>query len=119
MGKIKVVSNASKREVFVDEPEVLGMETLEDLVKAQGEDVCINQIKGALKIGFRAVIRRKLDEVDDNGEPTLSDEDIAGEDYSEWVPKLRVTKTAEEKALELLGNLDPSIRESVLANFKA
>lgn len=123
MSMIKVVSNDKKihgeagRSITINEPDVLGMTTLADLAEALGEDLCINQIKAQLKVSFRAVIRRKLDEVDDNGEVVNNDDAIVAEDYSDWKPVLRVTKTAEEKAMEALGNLDPEVREAILANF--
>lgn len=123
MSMIKVVSNDKKihgdegRSITVTEPEVLGMTSLEELAEALGEDLCVNQIKAQLKVSFRAVIRRKLDEVDDNGEIVNDDEAIIAEDFSDWKPTLRITKTAEEKAMEALGNLSPEMREAVLANF--
>ncbi len=117
MSMIKVVSNQATREISVAEPLVMGATTVEELVEALGEDLVVNQVKNQLKVSFRAVVRRKLEELDDNKEFTNSDEDIAKEDFSDWKPTLRVTKTAEEKALEALGNLPPEVREAVLANF--
>ena len=118
MGMIKVVSNAAKREVNVNEPGVLGLTTLAELAESLGEDLCINQIKNQLKVSFRAVVRRKLEEVDDNEDFVNSEDTIQAEDFSDWKPVLRITKTPEEKALEALGNLPPEIRDAVLANFK-
>lgn len=115
---IKVVSNAAKREITVEEPKVLGLTSLSELAESLGEDLCINQIKNQLKVSFRAVIRRKLEEVDDNEEAVNSDEAILAEDFSDWKPVLRITKTPEEKALEALGNLPPEVRDAVLANFQ-
>lgn len=115
---IKVVSNAAKREITLEEPAVLTMGTVEELVQALGEDLVVQQIKAQLKVSFRAVIRRKLEEVDDNDEPALADEAILAEDYSDWKPSLRVVKTPEERAKEALGNLPPEVREAVLAQFQ-
>ena len=117
MSSIKVVSNAAKREITLEEPEVLTMSTVEDLVAALGEDLVVQSVKAQLKVSFRAVIRRKLEEKDDNDEFANSDEAISAEDYSDWKPSLRVTKTPEEKAREALGNLPPEVREAVLAQF--
>ena len=123
MSQIKVVANAAEgakkttREISVIEPEVLGMTSVAELVEALGEDLVVAQVKGQLKVSFRAVVRRKLEEVDDNDESVNSDEAIADEDFSDWKPTLRITKTPEEKALEALGNLPPEIREAVLAQY--
>ena len=118
MGMIKVVSNAASRDITVREPDVLGLSTLAELAEALGEDLCVNQIKNQLKVSFRAVVRRKLEEVDDNEEFVNSNDAIANEDFSDWKPILRITKTPEEKALEALGNLPPEVRDAVLANFR-
>ena len=115
---IKVVSNAAKREITLEEPTVLTMSSVEELVGALGEDLVVQMVKAQLKVSFRAVIRRKLEEVDDNDEPSMSDEAILAEDYSDWKPSLRVTKTPEEKAKEALGNLPPEVREAILAQFQ-
>lgn len=117
MSKIKVVSNAAAREVTVNEPNVLNISTLAEFAEALGEDLCNNMIKNQLKVSFRAVIRRKLEEKDDNGEFVNSDDMIIAEDNSDWKPSLRITKTPEEKAMEALGNLPPERRAAVLANF--
>ena len=117
MSMLKVVSNAKNREITVTEPAVLGITAVADLVKSLGEDLVVNMVKNQLKVSFRAVIRRKLEEVDDNEEFVNGDDAMLAEDYSDWKPTLRITKTAEEKALEALGNLPPEVREAVLANF--
>lgn len=115
---IKVVSNAAKREITLEEPAVLTMSSVEELVQALGEDLVVQQVKAQLKVSFRAVIRRKLEEVDDNDEPSMSNEALLAEDYSDWKPSLRITKTPEEKAKEALGNLPPEVREQILAQFQ-
>lgn len=118
MSQIKVVSNQAKREVSVEEPTVLTITNIADLVEALGEDLCVQQIKAQLKVSFRAVVRRKLEEVDDNGEFVNADETLQAEDWSDWKPSLRITKTPEEKAKEALGNLPPEVREAILAQFQ-
>lgn len=117
MAKIKIVSNAANREITLDEPDVLQLNSLAELAEAQGEDLCVNQIRNQNKVSFRAMVRRKLEEKDDNDEFSNSDEAILAEDFSDWKAVLRVTKTPEEKAMEALGNLPPEVREAVLANF--
>ena len=117
MSMIKVVSKQKGREITVDEPVVLGLTAIADMVESLGEDLAVNMIKNHLKVAFRAVIRRKLEEQDDNEEFVNSDDTLLAEDFSDWKPSLRITKSAEEKALEALGNLSPEIREAVLANF--
>jgi len=117
MSMIKVVSNQATREITVTEPAIMGCSSVEELVEALGEELVVNQVKNQLKVSFRAVVRRKLEEKDDNGEFSNSDEAIAAEDFSDWKPSLRITKTAEEKAMEALGNLPPEVREAVLAQF--
>ena len=117
MSMIKVVSNAASRNISVQEPAVLGMTSIEELVEALGEELAVAQIKAQLKVSFRAVVRRKLEEKDDNEEFVNADDAILAEDWSDWKPTLRVTKTAEEKAMEALGNLPPEVREAVLAKY--
>jgi DNA-directed RNA polymerase specialized sigma24 family protein len=82
-----------------------------------GEDLVVAQVKAQLKVSFRAVVRRKLEEKDDNEESVNTDEAILAEDFSDWKPTLRITKTAEEKAKEALGNLSPEERDALLAMY--
>jgi NACalpha-BTF3-like transcription factor len=118
MSSIKVVSNAAQREITLEEPKVLTLSTADELIEALGEDLVVQQVKAQLKVAFRAVIRRKLEEVDDNDEPAVTDEALLADDFSDWKPTLRITKTPEEKAREALGNLPPEVREAVLAQFQ-
>ena len=118
MSMIKVVSNQVEREITVEEPAVLCLSTLAELAESLGEDLAVNMIKNQLKVSFRAVVRRKLEEKDDNGEFVNTDDAVLAEDFSDWKPTLRITKTAEEKAMEALGNLPPEVRDMVLAQFK-
>jgi len=117
MAQIKVVSNQANREITVTEPAVLTLSTIEEMVASLGEDLAVNMIKNQLKVSFRAVVRRMLEEKNDNEEFSNTDEAIVAEDLSDWKPTLRVTKTAEEKALEALGNLSPEVRDAILAQF--
>ena len=117
MGMIKVVSNQANREITVSEPAVLTLSTIEEMVQALGDDLAVNMIKNQLKVSFRAVVRRMLEEVNDNSEFVNTDEAISAEDFSDWKPTLRVTKSPEEKALEALGNLPPEARDAILAKF--
>jgi len=117
MPMIKIVSNQAGREVTVDEPAVLGLTSVEEIVESLGAELVVNMVKNQLKVSFRAVVRRKIEETDDNDESVNSDEMIAAEDFSDWKPVLRITKTAEEKAMDALGSLSPEVREAVLANF--
>jgi len=117
MSQIKVVSGKVNRDITVEEPTILGIGTVEELVASLGEELVVNLVQNQLKVGFRAKVRGKLEEVDDNGEKVNSDEFIKSEDFSDWKPTLRITKSAEEKALEALGNLSPELRDSILAQF--
>ena len=117
MSMIKVVSNAASREITVEEPVVLGITALAEIAESLGEDLAVNLIRNGLKVSFRAVVRRKLEEKDDNEDFVNADEALLAEDFSDWKPTLRITKTPEEKAMEALGSLPPEIREAVLANF--
>jgi DNA-directed RNA polymerase specialized sigma24 family protein len=117
MSNIKVVSNQANREIDVKEPEVLGLTSIEELVEALGAELAVNMIRNQLKVSFRAVVRRKLEEKDDNDQFANSDEAILAEDYTDWKPSLRITKSPEEKAREALGNLPPDVRAALLASF--
>lgn len=117
MAMIKVVSNQANREITVTEPDVLGISTVEEMVQSLGEDLVLNMIKNQLKVSFRAVVRRMLEEKNEQEEFVNSDDAIKAENFSDWKPTLRVTKSAEEKALEALGNLPPEVRDAVLAQF--
>ena len=117
MALIEVKANKVDRVIRVEQPEILNLTTLADIVESIGEEHTLNIVQNGLKVAFRAPIRTKLEKKDDNGDFEFSDEAIMNEDFSDWKPTLRVTKTPEEKALEALGNLPPEIRAQVLANF--
>lgn len=121
------ITNAEKvnRSISLELPEVMKVETLADLVALCGEDLVLSKTKGALQIMLRSIVRGKLeakDELKDGEEEaafTFSDDDIKGKWDLKWIPELRVQKTAEEKALEVLQGLDPETMASVLKAFKA
>jgi len=117
MPTIKTVSNAAGRTIEIEMPAIFLAETLADIAKIQGEDLCVQHIKSQLSISFRSMVRGLLEKKDDNEEAVNSDEAILAMDFADWCPSLRVTKTAEEKALEALGNLPDDVRAAVLANF--
>jgi len=125
MPTIKTVSNAAGRTIETEVPAIFLAETLADIAKIQGEDLCVQHIKSQLAISFRSMIRGLLEKKvkDAEGKDTEDDANddvtILAVDFTTWCPTLRVTKTPEEKALEALGALDPAVREAVLANFAA
>jgi hypothetical protein len=120
---IKTVSNAAGRTIELEAPTIFAAETLTDIAKIQGEDLCVQHIKAQLAISFRSMVRGLLEKKNkdaagiDTEDDTNPDEAILTMDFTTWCPSLRVTKTAEEKALEALGNLPDDVRAAVLANF--
>ena len=125
MSIIKTVSNAAGREIEIEAPAIFAAETLADIAKIQGEDLCVQQIKSQLAISFRSTMRGLLEKKvkDAEGKDTdvdaNSDEAITAMDFTNWCPTLRVTKSAEDKALEALGALPDDVRAAVLASFNA
>lgn len=119
MPTIKTVSNAAQRTIETEVPAIFLAETLADIAKIQGEDLCIQHIKAQLAVSFRSMIRGMLEKKDDNSDFVNTEEAILAMDFAGWCPTLRVTKTPEEKALEALGALPDDVRAAVLANFAA
>ena len=123
MPTIKTVSNAANRTIEIETPAIFLAETLADVAKIQGEDLCLQHIKSQLAISFRSMVRGLLEkknkdaEGNDTVDDANADEAILAMDFTGWCPTLRVTKTAEEKALEALGALPDDVRAAVLANF--
>ncbi len=123
MPTIKTVSNSAGRNIEIETPKIFLAETLADLAKIQTEELCIQQIKAQLHISFRSMVRGLLEKKVKNEEGKDTDVDanddakILSMDLSEWKPVLRITKTAEEKALEALGDLPDDVRAAVLASF--
>lgn len=113
------ITNAEKvnRSITLEDPKVMTTETLADLVAMVGEDVVLNKTKGALRIMLRSIVRGKLEAQDEEGNFINSDKDIAKAWDLDWIPELRVQKTAEEKALETLQGLDPETMAKVLAAY--
>ncbi len=123
MSTIKTVSNAAGRNIELKTPAIFLAETLADIAKIQGEDLCVQHIKAQLAISFRSMVRGLLEKKvkDAEGKDTEDDANddarILAMDFSNWCPVLRVTKTPEEKALEALGALPDDVRAAVLAEF--
>ncbi|HKL47957.1 MAG TPA: hypothetical protein VJ878_04735 [Candidatus Izemoplasmatales bacterium] len=117
MSTIEINSNKANRKISVAKPNVLGLTTLSELVEEIGEEICVNQITQKNKDAFRALIRTKLEKTDDEGDFVFDDEAILNEDYSDWKPSMRVTKTAEEKALEAFSSLTPEAKKALLESL--
>jgi len=118
---MEFITNAEKvnRSISLELPKVMLVETLPDMVALTGEDLVLGKCKGALQIMLRSIVRGKLEAQNEAGEFINSDDDIRAAWDVNWIPELRIQKTAEEKALEVLQGLDPETMASVLAAFKA
>ncbi|MCP4607712.1 MAG: hypothetical protein GY845_03205 [Planctomycetes bacterium] len=125
MPTIKTVSNAAGRTIEIETPAIFLAETLADIAKIQGEDLCIQHIKAQLAVSFRSMVRglleKKVKDADgkDTEDDVNDDEKILSMDFTGWCPTLRVVQTPEEKALKALGNLPDDVRAAVLASFEA
>ena len=118
MPTIETNSNKAERKIVTEMPKILQADTLAELVEIQGEDLCVQQIKGQLTISFRSMIRTKLEAENEDGNPTYSDDDIKNlEGLADWKPEVRVRKSNEEKAKDILGALSPEERAAVLAAY--
>jgi len=115
------ITNAEKvnRSISLELPKVMQVETLADMVALVGEDLVLGKTKGSLQIMLRSIVRGKLEAQNEAGEFINSDDDIKAAWDINWIPELRVQKTAEEKALEVLQGLDPETMANVLAAYKA
>lgn len=103
MSKIVVKSNKAKREVTVESPAVLDVESLDELKDIMGEDRVLKVAQSQLLISFRGMVRGKLEAGNiDEGDFTYADDDIVNEDYSDWVPEGRTVKSSEDKLKDLL-----------------
>lgn len=104
-----------ERSLTVGTPEVLLVETIEDLVNALGADYVLHQVKAQMKIAYRGKLRAAMEKRDDNGEFEFDDnailENIAD---VQWKPELRVTKSQEEKVDEALSSMDPAKLKALL-----
>ena len=118
---MEFITNAEKvnRSISLELPKVMQVETLADMVALVGEDLVLGKCKGALQIMLRSIVRGKLEAQNEAGEFINSDDAIKTSWDVAWIPELRVQKTAEEKALEVLQGLDPETMASVLKTFKA
>jgi len=121
------ITNAEKvdRSITLALPGVMETETLADLVALVSEDLCLNKVKGALIIMLRSMVRGKLEAKvkDENGKDTdiflNSDKDITKAWDINWIPELRVQKSAEEKALDTLQGLSPEEMQAVMEKYAA
>ena len=115
------ITNAEKvnRSISLELPEVMQVETLADMVALVGEDLVLGKTKGALQIMLRSIVRGKLEAQNEAGEFINSDEMIKAAWDTKWIPELRVQKTAEEKALEVMQGLDPETMAKVLAAYES
>ncbi len=115
------ITNAEKvdRSITLALPEVMETETLADLVASVGEDFCLNKTKGAMIIMLRSMIRGKLEAKDNEDNFINSDKDIQKAWDVNWIPELRVQKSAEEKALDTLQGLSPEELQAVLEKHAA
>lgn len=99
-------------------PECLLCESLDELRGVLGEDadkIILSKTLGQLTIDFRSGVRNRLSSVNkETGELSYGDEQV--QEYAEeWAPTLRVAKSKEEKALEMLNGLDPEQLAKVLS----
>jgi len=115
------ITNAEKvdRSLTLALPGVMEEETLADLVVKVTEDFCLNKTKGAMIIMLRSMIRGKLEAKNEDGTFVNSDKDILKVWDVNWVPELRVQKSAEEKALDTLQGLSPEEMQAVLEKYAA
>ena len=118
---MEFITNAEKvnRSISLELPKVMQVETLADMVALVGEDLVLGKCKGALQIMLRSIVRGKLEAQNEAGEFINSDDAIKASWDIAWIPELRIQKSAEEKALEVLQGLDPETMASVLKAFKA
>lgn len=115
------ITNAeeAKRSITLELPKVMETETLADLVALVGEDFVLNKVKGQMIIMLRSIVRGKLTAKDAEGNFINSDTDIQKAWDVDWIPELRVQKTAEEKALDAMQGLTPEQMAAVIAQYEA
>lgn len=121
------ITNAEKvnRSITLALPGVMETETLADLVALVGEDFCLHNVKGQMIIKLRSLLRGKLEAKvkDADGKETddflNSDKDITKAWDVNWIPELRIQKTAEEKALDTLQGLSPEEMQAVMEKYAA
>ena len=90
------------------------MEELLSSVPENAEKMVRIMAQRSMIIALRAVIRPKLEAVDDNGEPKFSDEEVI-QAASEWQPSLKTSKSKEEKLADMLKSLDPEAAKAAFA----
>jgi hypothetical protein len=115
-GKIRVVSSARLAYLDVDVPTVLGTTELPALIDALGADIVFKKTMDQVTIDFRQLIRGKMESVDKESEmPKYDLTEIAGADYAEWAPELRIRQTPEEKVAKSMGNMSIDQIKAALA----
>lgn len=120
------ITNAEKvnRSIALALPGVMEAETLADLVALVGEDFCLNKVKGQMIIMLRSIVRGKMEakvkdaDGNDTEDFVNSDKDILKAWDVNWVPELRVQKSAEEKALDTLQGLNPEELAAVMKKYQ-
>lgn len=108
-----------EREITTPAPKVLQCENLRELSGLLGEESLFSYAQEQLKIKFRASIRGLLASTDEGGQYTNSDDAILAMDFSDWLPEVRVRQSQEEKALKLLGGMDPAVVATLIKKLKA
>jgi hypothetical protein len=105
------------RSIELEKPEILQAASIEEVVSILGADHALSVIQAQLTVGFRSHVRTKL-ESNTDGEPTYTDEDLTSMDFSDWKPEPRTRKTAEEKAIALLGTMSADQVKAILAGLE-
>jgi len=116
--EITTKDNKSGREITIKAPTIFQCDSLADRVELMGEDLACKSIDDQNMVKFRAHIRGKLAAMNEQGDPTYSDDDILATDYTDWIPEVRTRMTAEERAMKALSALPPEVAAAVLANYK-
>lgn len=104
------------RVVETEKPEILCMTNIADFVTVMGEDAVVKTVMAQLTVSFRSHVRTKLESQTD-GDHNYTIEEIANMDFSDWKPESRVRKTAQEKAMELLGKFTGDEVKALLAKL--
>ncbi len=95
----KSVKEGSEREINLEAPAFLEVETLPELIDQLGEDVVFKYAKDQTLIAFRSRCRGLLEAKNEDGTAKYSDAQVADE-MAKWKPSLRVAKSAIEKLSE-------------------
>jgi len=107
-----------ERSAETNSPRVLQTDvTLQELVEAVGEDYVKSKTQAQFTIDFRSKVRTQILKLDDNGDYSVSIEEIESQDYTDWAPELKQRKSAEEKAAETIDKLNADQKQAVLAKL--